>query len=274
MARKLLAIVVISAVLGACGQAADAHGAVDVLPAAAVATPPVAGITIAPSATRAAIPRKLTPVARPPWLSTDAAYLRLRPDGQADLWVRFSTATNAAAGFVDIYATLFSASGPIGEPVQAAAVYLTGRTLPHADDWLQATIPMSDAAFASVTRVSLTQITPPKPTAFRTATYAASNVKAVREPDGSVTVTGTLDGNLAGVDAKGSLAASLAFVVLDRAGAPLGGFGTSVAALVKGTRVFNHAPFSVNSLAPIASFPSLILPGDIATVQVFTLLND
>jgi hypothetical protein len=176
---------------------------------------------------------------------------------------------------VDLHATLFSATGPIGRPVQAAVVYLSGLTLAHANNWLKATVAMTAAEFASITRVRITDITRLIPTAFGRATYTASNITALRELSGSITVTGVLDGTLWGVGAHRELAARLQFVVLDPAGAPLGDFGTSVPPPVKGTRIFDHTPFSANSAASIPSFPvaPLMPPGIIVAVDVFTVLN-
>jgi hypothetical protein len=240
-----------------------------------VTTPPIAIITFAPSAAPAGVPRKLMASGISPWLSTDAAYLRLRHDGQADLWVRFSTTTNAASGFVDLHATLFSATGPIGKPVQAAFVYLSGLTLARANNWLKATISMTDVEFASVTSIRITDVTRLIPTAFGSASYTASDVAAVREPSGSITITGVLDGTLRSGGAHRELGARLQFVVLDPAGAPLGDFGTWVAPPVKGTRAFDHTPFSANSASIAPSFPaaSWMPPGIIAAVDVFTVLN-
>jgi hypothetical protein len=272
--HELLTVIVLAVVLGACGQAALAQGAV-AIPSPAVDISSLAPVNVAPTAPPDAIPRKLNPVATPMWLSADAAYLRQRGDGTADLWVRFNTRTESAVGFADIYVTLLSASGPIGSPIPASSVYTLGLALPRAHDWLNVTLSMSDAVFASVTGVRLTDAVPPIKTVLGRASYSVSNVAAVRKPDGSITVSGTLDWILSGPDANGGLAAALAFVVLDRAGAPLGGFGASIAPPGNGTSAFHHSHFSANSSADTASSldAAWMLPGTIATVEVFTLLN-
>jgi hypothetical protein len=269
--RKLFEAIVLAVTLGACGQGAGPAASTAAKPSAAVTAAPTSTLTVTPSPTPASAVKELKAAAVLTWMSPDAASLRMRPDGQADLWVRFTNTTKSAYGFVDMTAALFSASGPVGEQVAISSVNPQGSTPAGARGWLNATLPMTAVDFAATNSVGLAEVVPPIPNAFGKPSYAATNLTAVRQADGSITVSGTLDGELTGLAAYGGLGAFLEFVVLDPSGAPLGEFDTSVKPSVEGSTRFDHVPFSANSASHLPSLPPgpVMPPGDIGAVEVF-----